>query len=100
MYYKSMIRAKLAFNQKWLERGILAIDDRQTQDEQDSQETRHNNKRGWNYTDATPGSEMARYIRHSGKPEGTRLSGYQAEKARKFMLKYAGQLARIANKEE
>ncbi len=94
---RSFIRSKLAMNQKWLERGILAIDARQTMDEQESRETRWDNNQGWNAADAKLGSYLARWIRqHDYRPMGQRLSGEWIGKGRELMRKYAGQLVRIA----
>jgi hypothetical protein len=94
---KAEIRAKLAVDNRWLERGILAIDARQEPDEQDNRETVYLNGRGWNATDASLGSYLANYIRRCRRPEGQRLSGKWVATAREMMYKYAGQLARIAS---
>lgn len=95
MWTVEMIREKLNTDQTWLERGVLAIDARQTQDEQETEETRHLNRRGWNSSDARFGSYLARFIRGSYKPLGQRLSGDFVVKARRMMHKYAGQLLRV-----
>jgi hypothetical protein len=86
----------LANDQAWLERGILAIDARQTEDEKRDGVTRYDNDRGWNATDAKLGSYLAKYIRRCRRPEGERLSGNWVSRAKAMMRKYAGQLARIA----
>ena len=91
----SEIRDKVAVDQRWLERAIVAIDDRQTSDEHDADETLHRNARGWNSADANLGSYLARYIRSSTRPLGQRLSGDFIAKARRIIRKYCGQLARI-----
>jgi hypothetical protein len=93
---KAQIRSKLALDQRWLERGILVIDARQTPDEAASRQTHWDNNRGWNAADASLGGYLANYIRSSRRPEGQRLSGVWVQKVRAMMYKYAGQLARIA----
>jgi hypothetical protein len=85
------IRQKLQTNQDWLERGILAIDARQTEDERQQDQTKHLNGRGWTYGDARRGSYYARWIR-----SGRRLNGRHVFIAQRMMRKYAGQLLRVA----
>lgn len=97
MFTKAQVRSNMALNQKWLERGILALDARQTADEKASDETIHDNDQGWNAADAKFGGYLANYIRRCRRPEGQRLSGRFVGEAREMMRKYAGQLARIAN---
>jgi hypothetical protein len=91
IFSETYFRNMLATNQDWLERAVLAIDERQTFDERQSQETKHRNAQGWNSADARYGGYLARYIRN-----GNRLSGSHVEKARRIIRKYAGQLVRIA----
>jgi hypothetical protein len=93
---KGEIRAKLAVDNRWLERGILALDARQTDDERQSRQTVYDNDRGWNAADASLGGYLANYIRRCRRPEGQRLTGEWVARARAMMYKYAGQLARIA----
>lgn len=94
------IREKLYTNQAWLEKGILAIDARQTPDEQDRGITAYQNGRGWNSSDASTGGYMAQYIRDCRRPLGQKLSGKWVDRARKMMGKYARQLLRIVRKED
>jgi hypothetical protein len=91
-----VIRLNLLKNQRWLERGILAIDRGQTEDEHKNVKTVWDNKRGWSAADAKLGSYLARYIRNSRKQEGFRLSGVWIERAKTLIVKYSGQLAKIA----
>ena len=92
----SEIRSKVMSNQKWLERAILAIDARQTVDEQASETTRYLNARGWSAADAKQGSYLARYIRNSRKAPGERLSGAWVDKGKVIIRKYCNQLSLIA----
>ena len=75
-YNEAQIRENMRTSRDWLERGILAI---------------HNND-GFGEIDADYLSYLARWIQ-SGKP----LNGKHLRKARALMMKYAGQLAELAN---
>lgn len=89
---KEQIRQKLLENQSWLERGILAIYERQTFDEQRIEDSIVDNGMGFNKPDSHYMSYVARWLK-----SGKHLTGHHADKARKVMTKYAGQLADIAN---
>jgi len=91
----NQIRDKLATDDRWLARGILAIAARQTADEQAGKTTRYLNGRGFNRRDAQFGCSLADWLK-SGKA----LTPRQADAARKMMAKYAGQLERIANEKQ
>lgn len=86
------IRSKMETDQSWLERGIVAIWKRQTRSEQDMYATVSYNNVGFTAADASYLTYAANWI-NSGK----HLSGKHVEKSRKRMVKYAGQLAKIAN---
>lgn len=88
---KEIILNKLATDQKWLERGVLAIYKRQTEDEKQSEQTSHSNGRGFAGCDARRGTRMAQWL-----IKGYHLDGKHLEKARKMMPKYAGQLLIVA----
>ena len=75
-YTAEQIRENLRQSRAWLERGILAI---------------YTNG-GFRETDSDYLSDVARWI-ESGKP----LDGKHRRKARALMMKYAQQLAEIAN---
>ena len=102
VYDAAAIREKLQTNDKWLVRGILAIYARQTADEKQSEQTSHHNGVGFNGTDANILSSFAKQIlAWEATPEAERryptpLSPKQIALARRKMLKYAGQLAKIA----
>lgn len=100
VYEKEFIREKLETNDVWLYRGILAIYDRQTQDEKRINDTVDRNGVGFNAFDADIMSSFAKVLmekRDLGYPLS--LSVKQKSIARRVMKKYAGQLARIANNE-
>jgi hypothetical protein len=100
VYDATEIRNKLITNDKWLIRGILAVYARQTADEKSSLTTKHHNGVGFNGRDAAILSSFAKQILSWEATEDPRypqpLSPKQFGYARRAMLKYAGQLARIA----
>lgn len=91
---KDQIRQKILTDQRWLERAVLAIFERQTRDEQTAEESKYHNLRGFNGPDAKRMTYYACWIK-----SGRHLSGLHLEKAKKAMQKYCGQLERIANGE-
>lgn len=88
---KEIIKDKLETDDKWLYAGIMAIYKHQTEDEQQSQETKHINGVGFNGADAKIMSSFAEFLMKTGF-----LTGKQKAIARKKMRKYAGQLEKIA----
>lgn len=85
------IRQKIDTDQKWLERGILAIYARQTSSEKAAGETNVHNGQGFTAFDARTMTYYANWIR-----SGRSLSGKHLEKARRRMRKYAKQLLLIS----
>jgi len=83
-----------------LVRGLLAVYDRQTKDEQMHAVVRHHNGRGFVPADAVLLSSFARQARHAVEQKGRReweaLSEKQMVWVRKKMRKYGTQLAKIA----
>lgn len=92
VWTKEEVRENLMSNQEWLERGILAIFRQQTADEQSGEYTRWYNRHGFSSADASYLTYTANWLL-----SGKHLTGYHVEKARRRLLKYAGQLAKIAN---
>jgi hypothetical protein len=90
---KEEIRSNLETDDRWLFRGITAIYARQTADEQATNSTNCENGMGFNGADAEYMSSIAQQVIHLNF-----LTPKQKAIARNKMLKYAGQLARIANK--
>lgn len=86
--------AELLKQPRAVERGIVAIFNKQTEDEKTADETKHHNKRGFTGSDARRGSYYAKWIL-----SGRHLTGGHEVKARKMLTKYIGQLTKIANKE-
>jgi hypothetical protein len=91
---KDQIKYMLLNNNKWLCRGILALYDLQTALEKNRQHTNEINGVGFNQPDAPFLSEVARLL-----IAGKTLTQGQLNYARKKMIKYSGQLCRIANKD-
>jgi hypothetical protein len=91
-YSKELIKEKLISNQTWLERGIIAIYKRQTKEEQWSKVTKDQNGIGFNGVDSSLLSSFAEQL-----IKGRRLTDKQLVYAKKKMIKYASQLAEIAN---
>lgn len=87
------IREKLKTDDKWLYRGILAIYKYQLDDEKSSAGTHHLNGVGFNKFDAQMMTDSAIAIQQTGRLPTVKWR----EAARRRMLKYSGQLARIAN---
>jgi len=96
-----MIESNMAESDKWLIRGLLAIFDKQTSDEQWACSTQHHNKVGFTGPDSYLMSKFAKQVKSwEGTPPQDRryptpLSPRQREITRERMPKYAGQLARI-----
>ena len=96
IYDKANVRAKLETDMRWLTRGLLAIFAHQTASEQNSESTEEDNGVGFSGADAYFLSSVAKQLL-AGR---TTMSEKQTVYVRKKMLKYAGQLARIANENE
>lgn len=89
---KEEIRNKIETDDRWLIRGLLAIYNLQTADEQNSEVTAHLNGVGFNGMDARFASNIATWYNDKGF-----LTPKQIKGVRRVMLKYAGQLTKIAN---
>lgn len=101
------IKEKLETDNRWLIRGLVAIFQRQTEDEQRQDSTNHLNGVGFNGSDAPFLSVMARRAIDRTKVDprnmeavkkaidGMGFSPRQLQCIRKAMKKYAGQLHKI-----
>jgi hypothetical protein len=92
VWTKEEIREKIKTDDNWLIRGLLAIYDRQTEEEQSNHTTNVHNGIGFSAFDAEFMTNVAKWYNNKGF-----LSEKQLMHVRKKMLKYSGQLARIAN---
>lgn len=92
MWTKERIAELLRRNDLAVEKAIVAIYNRQTQDEKSSEDTKHHTGVGFSGAHAKRGSYYARWIlgnRH--------LTHGHLERARAIALRYTQQLAEIAN---
>lgn len=88
---KDQIREKIKTNDAWLIRGLMAIYAGQTQEEKAIGATKEDNGIGFNGADAEILTSFAQgYIRYG------RLTPKQLAITRNKMVKYAGQLVKIA----
>ncbi len=92
IWTKAEIRAKLESDNVWLCRGLVAIFNKQTAEEQRDGRTEVDNGIGFNGADAELLTSYAMQYQERGF-----LTPKQITFTRKKMLKYAGQLAKIAN---
>jgi len=94
-YTKEFIQDKLANDIRWMERGVLVLFERQTLDEQRSNNTIENNRRGFNGTDGRYLTWVGNYLR-----KGNHLSGQHIEKVGKKLPKYWKQILDIIKEKE
>jgi uncharacterized protein (UPF0179 family) len=92
IWEKTTIKEMLLSSNKAVLRGVVAIYERQTAQEQSCDATMLINGVGFSGVDAELLSSFARQIK-----QGRTLSDKQMEYARKKIMKYAGQLTKIAN---
>lgn len=88
---KQWVLNKLDENSRWVEKAVVAIFNRQTNDEQRTNSTNNNNSMGFNGLDAEFGSSLAKAILKYGK-----LTPNQAPHARRIIGKYWKQLIEVA----
>ena len=88
------IKENIIHNDQWLTRGLLAIFNKQTASEQEAENTMEDNKVGFSGAHAEFASSLAKQLQ-----KGWKLSQKQVVAARKIMVHYSSQLAKIANGE-
>jgi hypothetical protein len=89
---KEKIKQLILTNDEAVERGMVAIYRRQTQDEKQVKATKHNNTIGFSSAHSRLGSYYAQWVL-----SGKHLTGYHLVKARKMMMHYSRQLVEVAN---
>ena len=94
MWTKDKIRENLQKSDHWVERAVLAIYEKQTNDEKKIEDTKLRNGVGFNAADARRLTYYAKYL-----GSGKNLTGKHKEIARNKILKYSNQLTKIANGE-
>lgn len=93
---RNRIDENLRVNPAWVEKAILALYARQTEDEQRHMETGHNNARGFNKPDAKRMSFVASFLLGGKHLTREKALAVYAPKLRK----YVNQLTRIALENE
>ncbi len=88
---KDIVREQLLTDDAWLVRGLIAIFNRQTADEQQAERTEIHNKMGFNSSDAEILTSFAKQWQQKEW-----LSDKQMGIIRRKLPKYSAQLARIA----
>ena len=87
LYNETVVMELIETNQPFLERALVKIYDRQTEDEQVAKVTHYHNHIGFNSADARNMSYYAKWVQ-SGRP----LSGTHLEKCKKTLKKYRKQI--------
>lgn len=95
VWEKAKIRNILIRSNEAVEKGIVAIFERQTADEQRAQTARYNNSIGFSAAHASRGSYYAKWVKG-----GRKLSGNHVLEGRKLILHYVRQLVEISNENE
>jgi len=93
-YKEGEIKQMLLNSNHAVERGIVAIWKRQTEDEKAAEQTRKKNNIGFSAFHARRGTYYANWIN-----SGRHLSGKHVDLGRKLILHYTNQLTKISNKE-
>lgn len=98
IWTKEEIKGNLLKDDQWVARGVVAIYEYQTADEQRVEDTVESNGVGFNGVDGRIMSSFAKQIiKWNPDKFRTPLSPKQFNIARKKIVKYSGQLAKIAN---
>lgn len=95
VWTKEEITNNIDTNDKWLYRGILALYDKQTEDEKQESTTRYANKKGFDAVNAKFFSSLSEQLLRN---PARGLSERQKAVARRLIKKYCTQLTMIANK--
>lgn len=93
---KEFIKFKLLTDDRWLTKAVYRIYQNQTREEQSEQATLNSNGVGFQGCDAKRGAKLGEAATVAIERYNGRISVKQCAWARQFMLKYAGQLERIA----
>jgi hypothetical protein len=86
-YTKEYIQEKLSSDVRWMERAVIVLFDRQTDDEQVTDSTVHQNGRGFNGTDSRYLTYVSKYLLKGG-----RLTGPHVSKVGRKLPKYWRQI--------
>lgn len=80
-------RSQLSSNERWAVKGLIVLFNRQTEDEQAAESTRHSNHRGFNHSDAKKLTGIAKWYNKNGF-----LTASQIALVQRKIPKYAKQL--------
>jgi hypothetical protein len=94
VWSKEKLKELLQTSDEMVRRGLLVVFALQTSDEKRDENTRYLNGVGFNGTDSVILSSFARQLKEKGY-----LSPKQIALARKKLIKYASQMAKVANGE-
>lgn len=96
-YTIEIVKEKLSTNRLWIERAIVALYNRQTEDEKEGRFTAEDNGVGFNAFDSPFLSNLAEWL-IAGKNNG-HLTNNQLDVAKKKMPKYAKQILSLIPKQ-
>ena len=99
IYTKADIANLLMNNDKAIARALVALNNRQTPQEQSAQTTIMSNGRGFTSADARIGTSMAEFYTKFGRLSEKQIQYWRKPNAKGTprIVKYAGQLAEVAN---
>lgn len=102
MNTKQSIIALLETNDKAVARALVALNARQTADEQRSEHTRYDNGMGFTPADARMGTSMANFYLRNNRLSEKQVAYWRKPNARGVprIAKYAGQLLEVARERE
>lgn len=89
---RESICALLNRNLEAVERAMVVLLDRQTEDEKDNEQTKHLNGVGFSSCNARLGTYYGNWVK-----QGKHLSGVHVDKARRIAIKHVRQLVEVAN---
>jgi phage terminase Nu1 subunit (DNA packaging protein) len=92
IYTKEVIKSLLSTDSKWMERGVIVLYERQTQDEQKTGQTHVYNNRGFNSSDSRYMTWVAKWLLES---KSNHLNEKHKAKVAKSLPKYWGQILEI-----
>ena len=99
MHNRSTITKLLETNDRAVARALVVLNQRQTADEQQAEQTKYTNGRGFRSCDARMGTSMAQFYERNGYLSPKQLA-YWRKRQRNGVMRicvYANQLADIAN---
>lgn len=100
---KDEIKELLKTNDRAVERALLVLLSRQTNDEQSQETTRHSNNRGFTQADAAIFTSMAKQVQRGYRLTEKQLAFLRNGKSQRFpsrIGKYAGQLLEVAQEKQ